>query len=92
MATNSITTSEVLIAFFCAASAVSLIACALFARRGKALDEANGVTREQAEPECAGTICAWCHPGVDHPGGHGICPSHAREFVAQAEKLRKAAK
>jgi hypothetical protein len=29
-------------------------------------------------------ICAWCFPGVDHPGGHGICERHAVELYTGA--------
>ena len=51
---------------------------------GEAIEEI-----EQPEPECVGTICAWCHPGVDHPGGHGICPTHREEMLAQAKELSR---
>ena len=44
-----------------------------------------GEALEEVEPQpvaCEGTICAWCHPGIDHPGGHGICPMHRDQLLA----------
>lgn len=31
--------------------------------------------------------CAWCHPGVDSPDGHGICQRHRVQVLADAGLL-----
>ena len=51
---------------------------------GEASEEIE-IEQPQPEPECAEAICAWCHPGVDHAGGHGICPAHRAEMLKDLE-------
>jgi hypothetical protein len=60
--------------------------CVIAGARKGALREANA--ERQPEPECVGTMCAWCSPGIDHPGGHGICPIHAEQMRAELRAMK----
>ena len=69
---------------------ILLVAWALvIAARSGAGEAIEEIEQSESEPECVGTICAWCHPGVDHPGGHGICPAHRDEMLAQLKEPSK---
>lgn len=40
------------------------------------LNEANEEEHyARRQLDLSGPICAWCHPGVDCPAGHAICPA-----------------
>jgi hypothetical protein len=61
-----------------------IAAIALLGRwAAKNLDEANDAKHPADEAETP--ICAWCHPGIDHAAGHGICQRHAEELSAKAD-------
>lgn len=60
--------------------------CVLIGSLKGELQEANEERAQAPAPDCADTICAWCRPGIDQPRGHGICPRHQDEMLANLEK------
>ena len=62
---------------------LTMLLCVLAGgHKGAALEEANGIDPEPP----TGPICAWCHPGRDHPTGHTICARHRAEQLAKLDQ------
>lgn len=83
-------TTEIIAAAVMLASVSVVAAIAVAGRRSPTLDAANSASEHnpaKVPPTCAKAICAWCHPGIDHPAGHTICPAHSAEMERAAEEL-----
>ena len=80
------------IAVVCVVGSICIMGlCVLVGSLKGELQEANEEMQPE-QPACSETICAWCHHGVDHPGGHGICPMHRAEMLADLKELPRCPK